>query len=75
MEEFPFSVGDTVMVVWGDNPDAELRFPAKVIDAKPRYGRFDVRVTPLGGAGERWVAAARGDGAGGWYYTGRIEKR
>lgn len=32
-----------------------LEFPVVVISARYRYGHLDLEVTPVGGAGSRWV--------------------
>jgi hypothetical protein len=33
---------------------AELRFTVRVVDARQRFGRTDVLVTPLAGDGQAW---------------------
>jgi hypothetical protein len=38
----------------GDLFVGDLRFPVRVPDVRPRWGRVDVLVTPLAGGGQAW---------------------
>ena len=35
-----------------------LEFTVLILDARPRYGHLDYKVTPLAGAGETWHASS-----------------
>lgn len=35
----------------------ELQFPVIILDARKVWGRVDALITPVGGRGEKWVAA------------------
>ena len=37
------------------NDGSGLDFPVKVLDLRTRWGTIDAQVTPVGGAGTRWV--------------------
>jgi hypothetical protein len=41
--------------VWALNDGSGLNFPVKVLDLRTRWGKIDAQVTPVGGAGTRWV--------------------
>ena len=41
------------------NDGSGLNFPVKVLDLRPRWGKIDAQVTPIGGAGTRWVEINR----------------
>lgn len=34
-----------------------MHFPVTILDARKVYGRVDALITPVGGTGEKWVAA------------------
>lgn len=36
-----------------------LTIQVKVTDARPRYGRIDLEITPVNGTGSRWVESSR----------------
>ena len=38
----------------GDIPVGEMRVTVKIVDARERWGRIDVLVTPLKGSGQQW---------------------
>ena len=35
----------------------ELQFTVLILDARPRYGHLDYKVTPIAGDGETWHAS------------------
>ena len=35
----------------------EIWVPVNTLDVRPAFGRIDVRITPIGGKGEMWVAS------------------
>lgn len=39
-------------------PNSVLKFTVLILDARPRYGHLDYKVTPLAGAGETWHASS-----------------
>jgi hypothetical protein len=41
--------------VWALNDGSGLNFPVKVLDLRKRWDMIDAQVTPVGGAGTRWV--------------------
>jgi len=45
--------------VWALNDGSGLNFPVKVLDLRTRWGTIDAQVTPVGGAGTRWVQIDR----------------
>ena len=36
-----------------------LSVPVEVVDARNRYGAVDVKVKPINGTGEKWIAESR----------------
>jgi len=43
----------------GRRPETELYFPVRICAVQTSYGRFQAKVTPVGGRGEYWVAVDR----------------
>ena len=41
------------------NDGSGLNFPVKIVDMRQRFGKVDAQVTPVGGAGARWVEIDR----------------
>ena len=41
------------------NDGSGLNFPVKVLELRTRWGTIDAQVTPVGGAGARWVEIDR----------------
>ena len=45
----------TVRLFHGDSLD----FPVRVLDLRPRFGKVDAAITPIGGRGTKWVELDR----------------
>jgi hypothetical protein len=45
----------SVRLFHGDSLD----FPVRVLDLRPRFGKVDAAITPIGGRGTKWVELDR----------------